>query len=115
MAIQIEICNSKISDKAKLLKNTNIKGESDTQIKIDNLDMSGDASVLEGLEISEIINDLNNEIRNINSDDPEYKGLQNILCADTSKPEEIKRKIKAHIAEFSKGVLASIVANLITP
>ena len=114
MAIQIEISNSKISGNAKLLNNVNIKGTSDAQIKVNELDMEGKASVLENIEISEVMKSLSNRIQEIDRNSIEYRELQKILNTDMARKDEIKKKMATHLVDFSKGILASIIANFIS-
>ena len=114
MAIQIEISNSKISGNAKLLNNVNIKGTSDAQIKVTELDMDGNASVLEDIEVSKVIEKLSTRIQELDRNSIEYKELQKILNTDVSRKDEIKKKMVTHLVDFSKGILASIIANFMT-
>ena len=114
MGIQIEISNSKISDNAKLMENVNIRGKSDAQIKVNGLEMEGNASVLENIEFSEVVDDLKTQVQYMDKNTKEYRELQCILNTDISKRDELKKKMTTHLLEFSTGVLARIITKLIT-
>lgn len=113
MGVQISISRSKINDNAKVLNNTSVKSSEDVRLELKDLEIGGQAEVLEKLEINTILQQLGQEARQMDKNSDEYIKIQDILKTSKWDKDKFIKCIIKHLSEFSQGVLASIVANSI--
>lgn len=113
MGINISISNTKINDKAKVMANSKFKSNDDILIEMQELDISGQAKLLENLEMDSILNELDQRIQYMERDSYEYYKIQEILKDSQGDKNDFVNCIIKHLGEFSQGVLASVVANLL--
>lgn len=115
MSITIDLSNLKACNNASVLTSTVIshsKGE--ININAPNVELSGNTSLLDNAKIGSVLDELNQKSKLMNQNSKEYTDVQKILNIPRNNTKEINRNISKHIREFSMGVLASIVANLLT-
>ncbi len=117
MGINITISNSNISENAKVLGNAKLANSPNDNITMNIVDtvINGDAEVLKDLEISSVLTELEHQIQTMDKNSAEYLRLKNILAEKQWDKQNFLACIKKHLGEFSQGVFASILANLLTP
>lgn len=114
MGVEINIGNTRISDKSSVLNNATIRSNDNVKVNILDSEINGQAVVLEDLEIDSILELLKQKVDQMDKDSREYLEIQKILSAEQINQKDILGRIKRHLIEFSQGVLASIVANMLT-
>lgn len=114
MGIKINISNLKICDNAEVLNNAVISGHDDVEIGLHDLEINGQVQLLENLEINSILNQLNEKVCVMDKNTDEYPRIKEILAVKQWDKKKFYKCIVTHLSDFSKGVLASIVANCIT-
>jgi len=114
MGFNIDLTGLRMKDHAKLLDHVTVKGNGETHIKVIDSEISGNASVLNDLEIESVLEELNQEVQAMDKNSREYYEIQKILKTQKWDKGEFVRCITKHLAEFSQGVLASVVANFLT-
>ncbi len=114
MGPEINLNGSKIGGNARVLNNAAIKNN-DTHIELQNSEIYGKAIVLENLEIAPVLEGLKQKVKSMNQNSKEYSEIQNILGVQRWSKREFIKCITKHLGEFSQGVLASVVANLLKP
>lgn len=114
MGIRINVSNAKISDNAKVLNNAVISGQDDVEIRLHDLEINGQTQLLENLDINSILKQLNEKVCIMDKNTDEYPRVKEILAEKQWDKKKFYKCIVAHLSDFSKGVLASIVANCIT-
>lgn len=114
MGVEINIGNTKISGNARVLNETTIKNNSDVKINVLDSEINGQAVVLENLKIDSILEELKQKVGQMDKDSKEYLEIQAMLGAGQEGNKNMIERIKKHLLEFSQGVLASIVANMLT-
>lgn len=114
MGVEINIGNTKISGNARVLNETTIKNNSDVKINVLDSEINGQAVVLENLKIDSILEELKQKVGQMDKDSKEYLEIQAMLGAGQEENKNMIERIKKHLLEFSQGVLASIVANMLT-
>lgn len=112
MGIKIEIKNSKITDNAGLLNQLSAKGNSETEIKIDGLQLEGAARVLENIQLDDLRESISERMEVMDPHSREYGELKKILQKNLQQ-NEMKKRILEHIADFSQGVLANLISGWI--
>lgn len=107
MAIEISISNSSFKGKSKVLNNAKlyIKGTEDVVIKLQELQVEDESEILKKLKIEDLMD-------NMNPSSGEYKALEN-LTKEKNNKQEFKEKMINHIKEFSQGVLAKTIIELL--
>lgn len=114
MGIEINLSDLNISGNAEVMENVKIRNNSDAHIGLKHIDISENAKLLNNLEIDSILKELAQQVQFMDKNSIEYSQIKKILSVKQwNKDEFIGRTIK-HIAVFSQGVLASIVANFLT-
>lgn len=115
MGIEISITNSNISgnvmNEAKLANHLN----DNISLRIADTEISENAEVLNNLEINSVLHELEQKIESMDKNSTEYSKVKSILAVQQWDKHNFLTCIKKHLGEFSQGVLASIVANLLTP
>lgn len=114
MGIEITISNTNISDNSSILKNTIIKNNDDISVKLHNLDVNGQATILENLEINLVLEELDRKAQLMDKNTSEYSSIQEVLKEEQWNKKSFAKRILEHLGEFSQGVLASVIANFIT-
>lgn len=112
MGIKINISDSKIS--GNVLNNTSLKGNNDVNIELSKLDVDKEAALLNDLQIEAIIQELSKNTQIMDQKSEEYYEIEKLLENKNNDYNGLSKKIFRHIAQFSEGVLASIVANFLT-
>lgn len=113
MGVEINIGGTKIGDRAEVLNSVFIRGNN-VKVNVLNSEINGQAAVLEDLKVDSILEDLKKAVQQMDKDSEEYLEVQKILRLGRGDDKSIMERIKKHLLEFSQGVLASIVANMIT-
>lgn len=111
MGIKINISGAEISGNARVLNNASIRGVDDVNVEAKNLQVSGDALVLENLEINSVLEELNKRVQQMDKNSYEYERIQKILKVKRWNKKKFAKSVVKHLSEFSQGVLASVVAN----
>ena len=114
MGIEIDLSGAEIGGNVDLLNHTTVKGSNDVRIDLHSSKISGQANVLEKLEISSVLNTLEDRSAFMDRNSDEYMEIQKLLKVKNWNDHDLIKRITKHLGEFSQGVLASIVANLIT-
>lgn len=114
MAIEINLSGAKIYENASVLNGAVIHEDSDVHIDLSSSEISGQSKVLDNLEINSLLNMLEDKSTFMDKSSNEYMEIQRILKVKNWDKKEFITCIKKHLAEFSQGVLASIIANLLT-
>lgn len=111
MGINISISGANISDNAGVLNDASINGSDDVNLELNDLQVSGNATVLEHLEINPVLEELNKKVLQMDKSSNEYSKIQEILKVKRWNKKQFINSVAKHLSEFSQGVLASIVAN----
>lgn len=114
MAIKISISNSMITEDARVLNNARISDSGDIGIDIYDTKINGRAVVWENLSVEPVLNELNQKAEMMDRNSREFEQIQRIIEVKNWNKKEFIRCIAKHVAEFSQGVLASVIANYIT-
>jgi len=114
MAIEINLSGAKIYENVSVLNRAVIHEASDVHIDLSSSEISGQSKVLDNLEINSLLNMLEDKSTLMDKSSNEYMEIQRILKVGNGDKKEFITCIKKHLAEFSQGVLASIIANLLT-
>jgi hypothetical protein len=114
MAVKIDLHNSKISGDTRVLNNTVIKGTDSVELDLHSSEISEQAKVLENLEINSVLSLLEDKIPFMEQNSVEYAKLQELIKKKDWKKNVFITCITKHLSEFSQGVLASVIANLLT-
>lgn len=114
MGIEIKMSGMEISGNSKVLDNAVIKNNEDINISLQDSKISEHASVLSDLEIENVLEELNHKTQSMDKSSKEYLEICEILEMQTGNKKELFKCITSHLGEFSQGVLASVIANLIT-
>lgn len=113
MGIKINISGAKISDNASVLNHASIKSNEDVDIELQDFEINGQAVLLDNLEINTFLEELNQEAQKIDENSDEYLEIQEILKVKQWNKKDFIKCIAKHVGDFSQGVLASVVANLL--
>lgn len=107
MAIEISISDSNFKGKSKVLNNTKLytTGKEDVVIKLQELQAEDESEILKKLKIEALMDKMD-------SSSGEYKALEN-LTKEKNNKQEFKDKMVNHIKEFSQGVLAKTITELL--
>ncbi|MDE7203763.1 MAG: hypothetical protein K2O91_18145 [Lachnospiraceae bacterium] len=114
MGIEIDLNDLNISGNAEVMGNVRIRNSNDVHISLKHSDISENAKVLNNLEIDPILKELMQQIQVMDKDSLEYSRIMKILGVKQWNKNDFIGCVLKHISEFSQGVLASIVANMIT-
>lgn len=114
MGVEINISNTKINNKSAVLTNTTIRNNDDVKVNILDSEINGQAVVLDNLKIDSVLEELKQKVDQMDKDSKEYLEVQEILGTGQGNDKNMIERIKKHLLEFSQGVLASIVANMLT-
>lgn len=113
MGVEINICNSNFDNGVEINQNIHTKGIDDVIINFNELEIKGKTKILQTLDIEKVLHELGKEMPLMNTDSQEYNEIQEILKVPNRDKGEIINRIIKHLGEFSQGVLASVVANLL--
>lgn len=113
MGVKISISGSTFSDDSQVLNNSRIHSSSeDVEVSLDKIQMSGNAKLLESLEIGEVTAKIQNELTKMDHDSEEYAALKKLLSQKQSGKKKFWDSIMEHVEEFTGGVLANVVVGL---
>lgn len=90
--------------------NVKIENSDVVHIGLQHTDIKENAKVLNDLEIDPLLDELKQQLQIMDKNAPEYQELKKILDVKKWNKVDFMRSVLRHIGEFSKGVLASIVA-----
>lgn len=108
MAIKVSITNSKVGGKVSLLNGTSIRGQDDDIIiNIDNLETRKKIEMLNDADISLILSQAESKS---DCDSPEYESLKEINDKKPADKRKLMDAIFNHLASFTTGTLANILA-----
>lgn len=111
MGIEINLSDLNISGNAKVMDDMEIRSSDDVRISLEHIEIREYAKVLNHLEIAPVLNELRQQAQSMDKKSAEYLKINEIVSAKRWNKEEFIRCAIKHISEFSKGVLASVVAN----
>jgi hypothetical protein len=114
MAVEIIVNNSQISDNARVVNSAYIKHGDDVRISVDNTQLDKWSAIVDTLDVDAFVREVQRQKVTMDKTLPEYEGVQEILNTSRYDKEELPAKIGHHLASFSQGVLASILANMIS-
>ncbi len=114
MGIDINLSDMNISDNARVLNNVTIRSSEDVSLNLNNLKLGECSVVLDNLTINSILDELNKVAKKMDKSTDEYSGIHEILKNKHWNKDNFITCITKHMSEFSQGVLASIVANILT-
>lgn len=116
MGITISIVNTEIGDEANVFENVTIARDIDTpvDIVIEDTKIFGHAVVLKNLKIQAVLEELERKTQKMNDFSEEYYAVKEILKRDQWNTEDFIKCVKKHLASFSQGILASVLANYLT-
>lgn len=110
MSVIINISDLSMSGNSKLLNDAKIHADSDVQIELSHLELMDYAEFLNGFDAETISTDIKKRISSMDKNSSEYKEIQNLFCSSKMNLDKLKR----HIAKFSEGVVAQVLANYIS-
>lgn len=113
MECKIDISGLKIGGDTEMLNRVEIGETDDIDINVKNLNVEGKLSLLNDLQINAMIAELRKKSLSMDQNSKEYFGIQEILRKKKWKKADFIKQIGEHIASFSEGVLASIVAGFL--
>lgn len=114
MGINICVSNLKAGDDARVLNNVSIQDARDVNLEVRDLEINGRAVILENLKIEPLMEELNARVWKMDKNSDEYFQIQEILKVKDWNKKKFIGCIGRHLNEFSQGVLASVVANILT-
>lgn len=114
MGIEINLNDLNISGSAEVMENVKIRNSNDVHISLKHLDMIENAKVLNNLEIDSILKELIQQAQVMDKNSLEYSRIKKILGIKQWNKDNFIECVLKHISEFTQGVLASVVANIIT-
>lgn len=113
MGCQINITGLTIGRDAEILNRAEIGGMDDIDISVRNLNVEGKLALLNDSQISSMIAELREKSSLLDKNSKEYRGIQEIIRKKKCNKADFIKQIGEHIATFSEGVLASIVAGIL--
>ena len=114
MGIEINLSGMKIGDNVRLLNDASIRGDGEVSLRLESLELSGQAAILDNLQIDSVLEELGKRVLQMDKDSDEYLRIQEILKRKQWKKENFINCVLKHVSDFSQGVLASVVANFLT-
>lgn len=114
MGIKIVIDNVQASERASILSNATIAC-SDAEFQIRDTILSGDASVLKDINVTEFCSELEDSLSKIDPKSAEYHSLQALFNSRKQSKKIFLQKLLNHLLRFSEGVAINIVATLLMP
>lgn len=113
MAVKITLEGIKASGNAKVLSNARIHTK-ETEVELRNLTVDGNAEILQGLDIDDFCNRVMSSEVLSRMTTQEYASIQRILIQKDKKRATFLKGLAQHLLSFSEGVVASVVATLLT-
>lgn len=110
--IKINLSNIEAKENSKIINNAHLYG-GDAEINVENIKAAGEASILEGLDINEIIENITEKIQYIDKASPEYSSLCRIVNVSDGDKKSLVKMLKEHILNFSQGVLQAVIIDQI--
>lgn len=110
MGCKINITGLTIGSDAEILNRAEIGREDDIDISVNNINVEGKLALLNDSQICSMIAELKGKSLLLDKNSKEYRGIQEILRKKKWNKADFIKQVGEHIATFSEGVLASIVA-----
>jgi hypothetical protein len=111
--LKINITNNEIKDNARVLNGLRISGDAKAEVSLDANKISGDSRILENLDINDVKESIEAKIEEMDPNSTEYQELRRMLGIRNTDKKMWISKIQSHLVNFSEGVLAGIVTNLL--
>lgn len=114
MKIKIEGCT--ITDNAHVLNGAKIDGNSNSSVEVLNTTISGSAHFLEKLDrddIDDLLKEADKRANRMSENDPEREAIEKLVKDKNENRKYVLSKIADHLAEFTQGVLANIVSEML--
>ena len=108
MGIKIVIDNVQASERASILSNATIAC-SDAEFQVRDTILSGDASVLKDINVTEFCSELENRLSKMDSTSDEYHSLQDLFNSRKQSKKVFLQKLFKHILHFSEGAPQKIL------
>lgn len=113
MGCKIDISGLKVGGDAEILDRVEIGEVDNIDINVKNLNVDGKMTLLNDLQINTLIAELREKSLSMDKNSKEYVGIQEILRKKKWNKADFIKQIGRHMASFSEGVLASIVAGFL--
>lgn len=113
MGLKIEINGLDIGGDAEFLNGARIEESGDIDISVKNLNIAGKLEMLNDLQLNALVTELREKTLSMNRNSEEYGKLQEILREKKWDKANFIKRIGEHIASFSEGVLASMLAGIL--
>lgn len=114
MSVNIDLGNAKVSGNGRLLNNAHIHANTDIAILANGIQIDGNATVFENMEIHTFFDELQNQMHDMDIDSAEYQSMQQIIATPEQDRKTIVKMIIQHVKEFSTGVLQNVLATYIS-
>lgn len=102
--MKIKVSGCKFGDNSQILNRTSIHDDGDTEIEFKDTEITGNAQIMEDMEIGRVFDILREQISKMDNKSIEYLALQELLDMEKTNNRSILRKIGEHLATFSEGV-----------
>lgn len=104
--IKIEMTGTTVSGNGRLMNDARLKGDEELSIRLDNVQVLGNAAVLDNLDT--ILENTSSKMQDM--DRKEYEEIQKLLVLKKEdKREMLVQCIAEHVKEYSQGVLAKTI------
>lgn len=113
MSITINLENLNVSGEASVLNKARIRAE-DASINLRDLTVSGKAKVLEELDINEFCNKIEDKNACVLMSADEYASIQKVLRQKDKDKFAFLKLLLQHLVSFSEGVAVNVVAACLT-
>lgn len=115
MGVNIVVDNIKVGGDLDILNDAKISSRTDSNIELHNLLAKGNTAILNNLNLEELKEDLSEKLVVMNKNTCEYQQLKKLLNEYGKGKEKFGKKLLEHLQSFAEGVVASVVANYISP
>lgn len=112
MSSEITISGLDIGEDARFLNDVTISDDN-IKVRVENINVKGKLELLNDVEIDSVVSALRDRVPNMDHDSEEYKEINEIIHTAGHDKKNRREKMLRHLGNFSQGVLASILANLI--
>lgn len=114
MGVEITVQGLKASGSSEILNRMKINDSEVCDITIKQSELLNRASMLNDMEINCVVNQIEDEMKNMDHFSPEYLSLKNLSETKSEGRSEILRKIKNHLTSFAGGVLQNLISDIIS-
>lgn len=112
MGCRIEISNISVDGDANFMNNMSIDDDN-TDIIVKGVNVKGSLEMLNDLEIRLMMASLEDRVLSMEKNSEEYRYIKKILNEEQWNVGKFCKCIGKHLAQFSEGVLASVIANFL--